>query len=388
MRPSTRGRRSTSSKSVQVEVLAALAGGELEPVSRPCIDLDDEGVVRGLGKGCSPSRRLLPGVVVLPALCNAHLHILDASIAEAGETLPLNELVELPTGLKYRLLSSLGDEEIAERASTVAARAASEGALYAGVYAELGARGVELVRKIMSAPGSSARILAQPESKSLEAYSRLLREVGGVGLDTALDLAPWELKQLAGEARRIGGHVHVHVSETPELYRSRDYELVLETRPSAAIHLTYLSPEELTELARAGIGLVFCPRSNMYHLGRLPALSLIPALARETMVALGTDNAAWVPPRVAEEMAFAYIAAHSPGRSSAEALAETLLRAATLDCARLLGLEAAAVEEGAPADRLLAAALPEAQWSGSLRVTLVKRLSGAPVSILQALLAG
>lgn len=384
---SSKEKQSTSSKSIQIEVLAALVGEELEPMHRPCIDVDDEQRVMGVGRGCSPSRRVLSGLVILPALCNAHLHILDVSIAEAGETLPLHDLVALPTGLKYRLLPQLSSDELARRVATAAARMKRRGVLYAGVYAELGRKGLQLVSDGMVRAGVAARILGQPLAKNLSEYLQLLDEAKGVGLDTVFDLNPRELNKLVAHARHIGGHVHVHVSETLELYQSRDYEVVLRAAPTAAIHLTYLGKDELIELAESGIGLVYCPRSNMYHLGRLPPLSLLPELLEKTLVGIGTDNAAWIPPYIDEEIMFAYMAVHRDNRDKAEALARALLKAATISCTKLLRLDGAVVGEGVPVDRLLAAEIPEIGWSSSPIVSIVKRLSAAPRSSLQAFLA-
>jgi len=374
-------------KSMQLEVFAALVGEELELVHRPCIDIDDEQRVKGVGGGCSPSRRVLPGLVILPALCNAHLHILDVSIAEVGEALPLNDLVALPTGLKYKLLSRLSSAELARRVAAAAARMKRKGVLYAGVYAELGRRGLQLVSDSMTRAGVAARILGQPLIKDFTEYLQLLDEAKGVGLDTVFDLNPEELDELVTYARQIGGQVHVHVSETLELYQSRDYEIVLEAAPTAAIHLTYLGKDELIELAELGISLVYCPRSNMYHLGRLPPLSLLPELLERTLVGIGTDNAAWIPPYVDEEIMFAYMAVHRDNRDKAEALARALLKAVTVSCTELLRLDGAVVSEGTPVDRLLAAEIPEIGWSSSPIVSIVKRLSAAPRSSLQALLA-
>jgi len=383
----SREKQYTLNKGMQIEVLVALVGDELRAIYRPCIDIDDEQRVRGIGQGCSPSRRIYPGLVLLPALCNAHLHILDASIAEAGETLPLHELVALPTGLKYKLLSELDQVELDKRISRVLDSMKRKGILYAGVYAELARRGLELVNSSTTRARISARILGQPLTKSLDAYLQLLGEAGGVGLDTVFDLGPEELAELSSYARRLNRHVHVHVSETLELYRSKDYEIVLQVSPTAAIHLTYLDRDEIMELAESGIGLVFCPRSNMYHLGRLPPLSVLPELLDKTVIGIGTDNAAWIPPYVDEEIMFTYMVVHKDGRDKAELLARALLRAASIDCMKLLRLDTVTVDESAPIAKLLVAEIPEIEWSGSSIISIVKRLPAAPRSTLQALLA-
>jgi len=347
----------------------------IELVTRPCIEIN-EGVITGFSPGCPPGAKKLP-VAVLPGLCNAHLHLLDYAIAETGEDKRLEDLVELPRGLKYKLLWRLSPGTLEKRLSIAATNLRNHGTLFLGVYAELGQVGASLVARVLSKYGLSFRVFAQPNKKAAVEYKELLERYGGVGLDTVFDLAFPELMELAQHARRVNRYVHVHVSETRELYEKGDYKVALEAKPHAAVHLTMLGADELVQMAREGIGIIFCPRSNMYHTGRLPRLNLFPELVAETNVALGTDNAAWIPPFVAEEASYAYLSVHSVSRSKARELAEALLLSITSSCVRLLGLWSKEYDSLAMGASLFL--IPELSWSSDPVITIVKRMQSYKV---------
>jgi len=365
------------SNHVFFEALYAVSPSDksIELVTKPCIEIGD-GSITGFSPGCPPGAKKLP-VAVLPGLCNAHLHLLDYAIAETGEDKHLEDLVELPRGLKYRLLRGLSPGTLEGRISIAAANMRNRGTLFLGVYAELGQRGASIVARVLGKYGLSFRVLAQPDKKVFSEYKALIERYRGIGLDTVFDLSSPELVELVEHARRLGGHVHVHVSETRELYEKEDYMVALEAKPHAAVHLTMLSSDELLQIAREGVGIIFCPRSNMYHTGRLPRLDLLSELIAETNVALGTDNAAWIPPFVAEEASYAYLSVHSLSRSKARELAEALLLSITSSCVKLLGLWSKEYDSLAMGASL--ALIPELSWSNDPVTTIVKRMQSYKV---------
>ncbi len=347
------------------------SGHGFDLVRAPCIEVDEEGIA-GFSPGCPPGARRIPAVI-MPALCNAHIHLLDYALAEMGEDRDLEELVALPQGLKYRALQALSVSEVSRRLERLASRLASRGTLYLGAYAELGKEGAEIITGVLKARGIGVRVLAQPVVKSYSEYRGLLELYKGVGLDTVFDISYSELVELVRMASNINGYVHVHVSETRQLRGMGDYEIVLGAKPHAAIHLTELSDEELLVLAREGIGVVFCPRSNMYHLGKLPRLSILPRLVEETLVGLGTDNAAWIPPYIEEEAAYSYLSVHASSRTSAKSIATSILLSITTSCTKLLGLwdkEYDFLGRGA-----VISLIPEIGWSSDPIITLVKRMA-------------
>ena len=142
--------------------------------------------------------------------------------------------------------------------------------------------------------------------------------------------------------------VAMHLHET-----AREIELSLEThgkRPLArlaalglaspqlvAIHMTQVTPEDLDTLAAAGASVVHCPESNLkLGAGICPVARM---LARGVRVALGTDGAASNNDLdLLAEARIAGLVSAGVGATPGELVAADLLRMATLEGARTLGL--------------------------------------------------
>ena len=319
--------------------------------------------------GCPPGAPVVDAVV-MPALCNSHLHLLDSGLPEHGEDLELEQLVAQPTGLKYRLLRRLPRRRLVEASSRALSLMKSRGAPVAAVYAEMGLDGAYMVAEAASEAGVRARILPQPADPSSPSEAVLLAaEWGGLGLDTPLSME--HLPPLTGDIV-----VEVHVSEDQALNRLGDQLLAARHAPLVGVHMLNLSEGEVLELARAGVYPVFCPRSNMFFTGSTPPVRSLVLLHEEMLPAgIGTDNAAWIPPRMDEEIQYAYTAARAhtePGLRAA--LARAILYAATIaGCGSMLGIRD---------EYTLVARVPSISYSGDPVVTVVKRLSSARIEFI------
>ena len=104
-----------------------------------------------------------------------------------------------------------------------------------------------------------------------------------------------------------------------------------------AVHGTYLSPADIDALAACGAAVVHCPESNLkLGSGVCPAADL---LGRGVRVALGTDGAASNNDLdVLSEMRTAGLLAAGVSARPGALVARDLLRMATLEGARVLGL--------------------------------------------------
>ncbi len=312
----------------------------MEPRGPVCVELGPGGAVLGYGNGCPPGAPVLGDAVAMPSLCDAHLHAPDAAIADAGEELGLHELVAQPTGLKYRLLAGKGTGDLEGALSSLARLLRLQGVHAAAVYLENGWVSAPLAVEAFKAAGVAVRPLPQPWEKKAPEMLALLRRWRGLGLDTVFDVEEWELRLLASLAGETGGQLHVHVAEDPALAAIGDLQVAVDAGVSAVVHLTHASPGEALEAAERGLGLVYCPVSNYYHLGALPdPRGLVAAAEAGLPVGLGSDNAAWPPPSPAYTMSASYTLLRPRSRDR-HALARSLLYASTVGCHRVLGLEA------------------------------------------------
>ncbi len=320
----------------------ALTGYELNFIANPCVELYDDGLI-DIGVSCSPARAAKASEysshVVMPPLCNGHIHVLDYLIMDRGEELDISRLVSLPSGFKYRMMLRKSRQELYEAAAAALSEAVRTGTLYFASYAELGSAGAQIVNDAIHAVGAYGVVLAQPLSKRLAEYLELGRLYRGLGLDTIFDVTGSELRVLATHSHIW--HVQVHVSETYDLYLKRDYELLPELKPRAMVHGTYLGSEEAEILQELeSTWWVLCPRSNMLFTGKLPPLDTVYRLwARKgfNRIALGTDNAGWVPPFIHEEIRYAYISGVR-GIDNPDGYAKMLLYAATYSCTEMIGI--------------------------------------------------
>ncbi len=357
-------------------ILEVTGDGSVKTRSDQCIESE----TLNFSAGCPAGYEDLAGHVGLtPPPCNAHSHLLDYALADLGEHLKIGDLVALPRGLKYKVLREIDDETITDRLEQLASLLIAEhGTTGVAGYAELGDRGVRLLKKGLSRV-KWLDLYPQPETPSIEEYIALLERYGRVGLDTLRAVNVEDVERMYRAAKRVNGVIQVHVSETKKLYDAKDYEkAVVLGEHGVVVHATMLKREELKYVAESTRGVVFCPSSNLYHTGvHPPILDAYRVLWRNgfTNLALGTDNAAWGEPSILAEARLAYLSAHHGivedpllGESDAEGIAAMLLYMLSRGCWELLGAPAEDLGRG-----FLLVKLPEAKWSASIPISLVKR---------------
>ena len=165
-----------------------------------------------------------------------------------------------------------------------------------------------------------------------------------------------------------------------ELARLRELGCLREN--TVLVHGVGLSPEEWTSVRRAGAGLVWCPSSNLFLLGRTAPLDrfLESDPGSRSSIALGTDSRLSGARDLLEELREA--------RAAASVEPAELLRMVTENAARLLRVpDAGRLSPGLPADLVVIPPLAEDPASALLaldrsRIRLVavggRPLVGAP----------
>ncbi len=157
------------------------------------------------------------------------------------------------------------------------------------------------------------------------------------------------LTTVAMLAEELDVPVHMHVHETAvevanALQASgmrplaRLEQLGLLSPRLLAVHMTQLTPEEITHVARAGVSIAHCPESNLkLGSGIMPLTALLAAGAN---CALGTDGSASNNDLdMLSEMRCAALLAKGVSGDASVVPAATALQMATLNGARALGLE-------------------------------------------------
>ncbi len=265
--------------------------------------------------------------VVLPAFINAHTHIGDSIAKEAGQGLSLDELVAPPDGLKHRLLRKVSEAELVDamRRTISYMEATGTGAFIE--FREGGVEGVRAIRRALADSDLQAVVLGRETIAAMEASD-------GFGASGARDDDFTAERRAAGEADKLFG---IHAGERDPT----DVHAALDLDPDFLVHMVHLREVHFERLASRETPVVVCPRSNLVTGVGLPPFE---KLAERTTIALGTDNVFLNAPSMFREMEFA---AKLSGLS-----ARRVLRMATVDAARVAGLEGGVLAPGRPA-RLL-----------------------------------
>lgn len=299
----------------------------------------EEGVIKEIGEGKCPLKKGmdLKGGLVFPSFTNAHIHLGDSVAQDYGVYEDLGKRVG-PGGLKYRILRK--KRNLLQRGI----RNTLKYMLQRGITAfcdfrEGGIEGVELLRSALIGR-EKAVILGRPNGDDVE---KLLNTCDGVGISAVADL-PWEeLGEIARAVKRSGKLLAIHVAEVED-----DVEKALKLRPSFVVHLTNPSEESFELIQDAKVPVVLCPRANAVLGAGIPRVELMD----ETLVALGTDNVMVNSPNMFRELDFAFKVVRGLNRDYSFDAAN-VLRAATINGRKVLGLESNIIEEGKAADMVV-----------------------------------
>jgi 5-methylthioadenosine/S-adenosylhomocysteine deaminase len=157
------------------------------------------------------------------------------------------------------------------------------------------------------------------------------------------------LQHVAVLAEELDIPIHTHVNETADEVASavkanketplqRLERLGLLTPRLIAVHMTQVKPEEVKRLARFGVSVVHCPESNLKLASGFCPVDLL--LRNRVNVCLGTDGAASNNDLdMFGEMRSAALLAKATAGNPAAVPAHQVLRMATLNGARALGMD-------------------------------------------------
>ena len=330
-----------------------LAGEELE-VTRGYLEIAD-GRVKKIAEG-SPSGRAidLKGGFVLPPFVNAHTHVADAVAKELylGRAQPQ---VVGPGGLKSKALASSPPSEMGSATRATLRDMLQTGTLAHCDFREGGAAGVEVLRK-NSAPPVKSLILGR--ISKIGELPKVLKKADGIGLPNIDAFAAGELGEISKRTLQMKKLLAVHVAETAGAQDGStkrtgmsEVERAIELNCSFVVHGTHSSEDDLSELKKNDIPLVFCPRANgILGVGEPP---IHAALDVGTEFFFGTDNAMVCQPNMFAELSFAWACLRRANVGVASEEARQLLKAATLEPIELFQLPWGPIAEGSRATFLV-----------------------------------
>ena len=266
--------------------------------------------------------------IIIPAFVNAHTHIGDSIAKEAGGGLSLDELVAPPDGLKHRLLRET-DRQATVDAMTRSLKLMEDTGTAAFIeFREGGVDGVEMITDALERREIDPVILGRETEAAMQAAD-------GFGASGARDGEFDQLREATQQASKLFG---IHAGERD----GDDIHPALDLDPDFLVHLVHAGESHLDRIDDNEIPAVVCPRSNLVTNVGVPP---IRRLTERTTVGLGTDNVMLNSPSMFREMEFAAKLSDLP--------AETILRMATYNGAKIAGLNCGVIEKGRDAKLLV-----------------------------------
>lgn len=295
----------------------------------------ENGEIKEIGEGYTKGGIDIKGGVIFPSFTNAHIHLGDSIAQDYGTYLPIEERVG-KKGIKFRILkhreTNIGIKkslrEMFEQGTTTICD-----------FRELGIKGIKQIREA-DIKIHDLVILSRPNGD----LKKIIKESNGIGISSFKDYSEEELWKIAKEVKKQGKLLAFHCSEVED-----DVEEVLKFNPDFIVHLTNAKKESLERVFELEIPVVLCPRANAMLGVGIPKLKEI---FENTLVALGTDNVMINSTNMFREMEFTFKLIRGMYRDYKFEAIE-ILKAATINGRKILGLSPNIIEEGREANLIV-----------------------------------
>ncbi len=227
---------------------------------------------------------------VCPRFVNSHLHLGDSAFKDPP-FLPLSQLVG-PGGLKMALLASTPRDRLIEGMRRSLAQMVASGTYAFADFREGGAEGIRMLEEAAGNMSLLMRLFGRP----LPGETAVPEGCYGLGISSTRDHDPPALQRMVQEARRAGMALAIHAGEAAR----DDIRDAVSLFPDQLVHMCRAEESDLRSVARAGIPLVICPRSNLVTGSGLPNVKKMVELG--IVVGVGTDNVMLNSPDMFAEM--------------------------------------------------------------------------------------
>lgn len=342
-----------------------LLGPELRHVERGYIEIENGVIVRA-GEGRSGSSRAFDagGFLIIPGLINAHTHIADSIGKDIAAGARLDERVHPAFGAKKKILEKSPPEQLRAAIRNTAISMLQKGITTFADFREGGPEGVKLLRRATSGLPIKCVALGRVDryrdpagteglpDEAVQKAKEVLKISDGLGISGANENTDAALAQYGEiDAAKL---LAIHAAESKETVefslkhtgRSEVERIMEHLKPDIVVHMTHATDKEMSLVAgRAGV--VVCPRANGILGAGMPQVAEM--MRRGCTIALGTDNVMLNSPDMFREMDHLWKASHAAGRFIEP---REIVKMATVNAAKMLGLNCGSIEAGKAADLL------------------------------------
>jgi cytosine/adenosine deaminase-related metal-dependent hydrolase len=325
--------------------------------------------------------------MVIPGFINAHTHIGDSIGKDFLIDSGLDERVHPVFGAKRNILQKTRPAHLKMFIRSSAISMMKKGIVAFADFREGGIEGVKLLKAAISDLPIKCVILGRVEyyfnpvkkeiiyheagieqkdkklsSNLLQMASDILKIADGFGISGANENTDETLIQYSKllqsknstEKKKLLSAIHAAESkDTNELSKSKTgmtevYRIMQYLKPDILVHMTNADEEDISIVAKKGTGVIVCPRSNGILGVGIPKVARMLKLG--CTIGIGTDNVMLNSPDIFKELDYLWKVSRAiePEFISPK----EILMMATVNNAKILGLNSGYIENGRSADLL------------------------------------
>ncbi|HXV45287.1 MAG TPA: amidohydrolase family protein [Nitrososphaera sp.] len=352
--------------SIAITNASLLLGKELEHVEKGYVEIENDRIKdAGAGNYKGSAKSLdANGFLIMPCFINAHTHIADSIGKDVAAGHRLDARVHPVFGAKTRILQKSKPEHLKTFIRNSAVSMMKKGIAAFADFREDGPEGARLLKEAIAGLPIKCVMLGRtshyndPKEKSglspeaVEQARRVLKIADGLGISGAnenTDTALIQYRQLAGKKL-----VAIHAAESNETVAfskehtgRNEIDRIMEyLKPDFVVHMTKATEDEISLVAKNGIGVVVCPRANGVLAAGIPRVAQM--LRQGCLMAIGTDNVMLNSPDMLRELDYIWKVSRATEGEMIEP--RELLKMATVNAAQILRLNSGSIEAGRAAD--------------------------------------
>ena len=353
-----------------IENASILLGPELEHIERGYIRIDSGVIVdAGPGKTGGSGKRLdAGGFLVIPGFINAHTHVADSIGKDIAAGKRLDARVHPVFGAKKAILEKSVPAHLQAFVKSSAISMLQKGITAFADFREGESEGVRLLKGAVAglpikcvALGRADHYCGDPSGneglppQAVAKAGEVLKLADGLGISGAnenTDAALAQYGEISAAAVVAGKLVAIHAAESRESAefsmqhtgKSEVERIMGHLKPDIVVHMTNAADTDIL-LVAGKAGVVVCPRTNGVLGAGLPRVAEM--VRRGCQIAIGTDNVMLNSPDMFRELDYLWKASHAAGEFIEP---RELVKMATVNAARMLGLDSGSIEAGRAAD--------------------------------------
>jgi cytosine/adenosine deaminase-related metal-dependent hydrolase len=380
--------------SIIINNASLLLGSDLTFVNSGFIEIGKNGIIKKVGDGnyrgiIDKERNTIDaeGFMIIPGFINAHTHIGDSIGKDFLIDSGLDERVHPVFGAKRNILQKTRPDHLKMFIRSSAISMMKKGIVAFADFREGGIEGVKLLKAAISDLPIKCVILGRVEyyfnpvkkeiihhevgierkdkklsSNLLQMASDILKIADGFGISGANENTDETLIQYSKllqsknstEKKKLLSAIHAAESkDTNELSKSKTgmtevYRIMRYLKPDILVHMTNADEEDISMVAKKGTGVIVCPRSNGILGVGIPKVARMLKLG--CTVGIGTDNVMLNSPDIFKELDYLWKTSRA---TEPEFISpKEILMMATVNNAKILGLNSGYIENGRSADLL------------------------------------